>query len=264
MTYPQRSKSKKIFSSKTISAVVFVVVLFLVQYFFSSFLKTSFTYISKPVLYIVDLVESPFSNIGGYFRTKGSLIKENLSLKDSLAELELKEYDYDLLQKENDDLKTQLGRSLPVKKIIANILLKPPQSPYDTFVIDIGSKDGVVLGSKAYISDKIIIGVISEVRNSSSVIELLSTSGKATNATLERTGASYGLVGLGGQNYKLEVPKDTDMAWGDVFVFPGIERSIVGSIYYIDTNSQNAFKTAYIRAPVNTFSYKNVLIDKDI
>ncbi len=71
------------------------------------------------------------------------------------------------------------------------------------------------------------------------------------------------LSGAGGGNITLEVPKDTDVLWGDVFVYPGIAPSVLGSVYYIDNNSQSAFKTVYIRVPGNLFSAQWVFVEKN-
>lgn len=263
MIYPQRSKSKKIYSPKVVFVVSFFVILFLLQYFLGVSIKNIVYFVYKPVFVVKENIAKPFTGIQNFFKTKNSVINENTYLHDELTKLQLKEYDYNLLQKENDDLKNQLGRDDKNIKVIANIVAKPPLSPYDTFLIDVGSKNGVVLNSIVYISDKIVVGVVTEVRKSSSVVGLFSKSGVNTNVVLERTGTSYNIVGQGGQNYKLEVPKDTDLVWGDLFTYPDGQRSIVGMVYYIDTNSQSAFKTAYIRPPVNIFSYKTVLIERE-
>lgn len=262
MNYPLRNKPKKIFSLRVFFACSLFVFLLLMQYFFSGDTKDFFVMVYKPVWAVKEIILRPASGVEGFFSSKIALVNENRVLRDQLTKLQLKEYDYDLLQKENDSLKNQLGRVDKNKKVIANIIAKPPTSPYDTFIIDAGFEEGMVVGSKAYISEKIIAGVVREVGRSSSVVSLFSSSGINTQVTLERTGINYNLVGQGGQNYRLEAPKDTDIVWGDMFTYPDGERSIVGQVYYIDTNSQSAFKTAYIKPPVNIFSYKSVFIEE--
>lgn len=263
MIYPQKSKTNKINSRKTIFVATIFVFLLVLQFFFSVTLKNIFYFVYKPVYIVEENILKPFVGVQNFFKTKNSLINENASLKEELTKLELKVYDYNLLQKENDELKSQLGRDDKSVKILANIVSKPPLSPYDTFVLDVGKRNGISLGNKVYISDKIIVGEITEVRERSSVVGLFSKSDTNTSVVLERTGGQYNLVGQGGQNYKLEVPKDTDLIWGDLFIYPNGQRSIVGIVSYIDTNSQSAFKTAYIRPPVNIFAYKTVLVGEE-
>jgi len=143
------------------------------------------------------------------------------------------------------------------------VLSKPPRSPYDTFVIDIGSEDNVSLGDRVYISDNNIIGLIKNMTPHTSLVELFSNGNLEQEATLSRTGASFVLKGLGGGNLELEVPKDTDVIWGDVFLYPRFSPSMIGSAYYIDTNSQSSFKKIFIRVPGNVFSAKYVFVEKD-
>ncbi|MFZ2522869.1 MAG: rod shape-determining protein MreC [Minisyncoccia bacterium] len=261
MTYHLKSKSKSELTPKIIVAVFLFVFLSLAQYFFSSGLRTFTYYVTKPVWKVSEITQKPFTYLSGYLRAKSDLINENKELKDSLFKLSLKSSDYDLLQKENDSLKSQIGDSNQSKKIVVEIVSKPPQSPYDTFVLDAGIAEGVKQGSKAYISDKMIVGIVKESYLHTSIVELFSTQGIDSTVTMVRTGDSFVITGLGGGNYKLEIPKDADVVWGDTFIYPGTGESAIGSIYYIDTNTQSAFKTAYIRSPVNTFSYKNFLIE---
>lgn len=262
MIYPLKSKPKSKFSIKIVAVIFLFVVLSLTQYFLNSQVKDFFYFVSKPLWYVEEVSTKPFGFITNFFKNKNKLADENIMLKDKLVILELKSYDYDSLQKENDSLKSLLGRSGNAEKIIVTVVSKPPRSPYDTFIIDAGKNDQIKLGAKVYISEKIVIGMVKEVQSNTSIVELFSTQSINTDLINERTGNTFTVVGQGGGNYKLEVPKDADVLWGDNFLYPDSTAGIVGTVYFIDTNSQSAFKTVYIRVPVNVFSYRNLLIDK--
>jgi hypothetical protein len=60
----------------------------------------------------------------------------------------------------------------------------------------------------------------------------------------------------------VEVPKDADILWGDVFEYPNLKTSVVGSVYYVDQSAQSSFKTIYIRVPGNIFQTKWVMVEK--
>lgn len=259
MIYPQRNRNKKV-RNIVYFVVAFFVTLSLIQYFGGSELRGYINTLYKPVWFVGRAVTQPVGMLKNYFSSKNMLVKENATLNEEVTRLRLIAYDYDVLQKENSELKAQLGRGGTSRKILGNILVKPPTSPYDKFILDVGTKNGIEIGDLVYISEKIIAGIITEVRDSSSVVGLFSDSGREVGVVLERTGASFSIVGQGGQNYKLEIPKDTDLEWGDLFTYPDGQRSIVGIVYFIDTNSQSAFKTAHIRPPVNVFSYKTVIV----
>jgi cell shape-determining protein MreC len=229
---------------------------------FPNFTRTTSFTISKPLWLLSDIVAKTSIKIKNYFVFKDSLISENLSLKEEILNSKLKEVDYEILSKEFENLKNQLGRRENTSHIVSRVLSKPPNSPYDTFVIDVGSSDGISLGNKVFISNNIIIGLIKNVTPHTSLVELFSNGDLKQETTLSRTGASFVLKGLGGANLELEVPKDTDIVWGDIFLYPKFSPSIIGSVYYIDTNSQNSFKKIYIRVPGNVFSTKYVFVEK--
>ena len=104
--------------------------------------------------------------------------------------------------------------------------------------------------------------MITSLTQDTGIVSLFSSSGVKQQGILSRTGSSYTLEGNGGANFKLEVPKDTDVLWGDVFLYPGTEQSVVASVYYIDTDSQSSFKTIYLRIPGNVFATRSVFIER--
>ena len=236
--------------------------LFSLAYFFPTGIRGLFYTISRPFWLGETMVTDTAMKVKNFFVFKSVLISQNLSIQDELASLKLKEFDYDTIVKENHDLKNQLGRTVLLSRILSRIISSPPLSPYDTLVLDAGSNEGVTVGSKVYLSDNIIIGAISSVTSNNSVLKLFSTSGEKTTTVLERTGAFFELTGRGGANLELEAPKETDILWGDLFMYPNITPSIVASVYYIDTNSQSSFKKIYLRIPGNVFSAKWVFIEK--
>ncbi len=260
MNYHLRSKPKSENRPKIFLVLAVFVILFLLSYFFGAFFRKIFTNIAKPIWVVGITVEKPFSNITDYFRTRGALISENQNLKDQITALSLKVTDYNTVSTELSDLKNESGRNV-AGRLVTNIISRPPQSPFDTLVIDFGSSDGITVDSKAYLSDTIIVGTVQSVSPRSSIVSLFSTPNKKTDVVLLRTGASYSLEGNGGGNFKLEVPKDTDIVWGDSFMYPGSRTSLVANVYYIDSNSQSSFKTIYLRVPGNVFSSKYLFVE---
>lgn len=261
MNYLLKSKPRYENRGRIISIILVFVFLTAFGYFFPNFLRSISFGIARPLWSIGRTIASPFSNVKGYFSFKNSLVEQNQSLQDQLAALKLKEQDYDLLYQENQNLKIELGRSASGSRILSAVLSKPPLSPYDTFVIDAGTSSGIAIGDKAYIGENIIVGIVTSVTAKTSIVTLFSSSSQKPEAILSRTGTTYALNGKGGGNFQLEVPKDADILWGDSFVFPGLDQSIIANVYYIDQNSQSSFKTVYLRAPVNVFSTKDVFVE---
>ncbi|MFZ2522609.1 MAG: rod shape-determining protein MreC [Minisyncoccia bacterium] len=197
-----------------------------------------------------------------YFVNKSELIEKNDLLQEENDNLKLKLIGYDELVVENHELKGYLDVNLANGKILSVVLSKPPVSPYDTFIIDIGESQSIFIGNKVYASDSVIIGTIKNVTSRTSLVELFTNSGSKNEVILSRTGSSYVLSGHGGGNFVLDVPKDTDIIWGDTFIYPSSDRLVIGTVNYVDTNSQSSFKSIHIKSPINLHSLKRVLVDK--
>ena len=220
--------------------------------------------VARPVWFVREGFLTSVESVKNFFIFKKSLVAQNASLATEVETLQLKENDYDLLKNENQELKNLLGRRSTETQMLARVLSKPPQSPYDTLVLDVGSTDGVVVGDKVYLSGDVILGLVTAVTPHTSLVTLFSSSSQKEELVLERTGASFEVTGAGQANLEVATPKDTDVLWGDSFVYPSLSPAVVGSVYYIDTTSQSSFKTIYIRIPGNVFAAKWVFVEKTI
>ena len=271
MNYLQRNRNKYPNFLKIIFIVTFFILLSVFSFLFPKAMRSVLTTTAIPIWTVRDTIIGGFQNVTGFFSFKSALVSQVSSLQNQITTLELKQTDYDAVVKENQDLKNLYGRSdsnIGMEtasgingRILARVLSAPPQSPYDTFVLDAGSANGLSVSNKVYISDTILIGEIGSVTDKTSIVNLFSKSGMTNSLTLSRTGAVYDVKGLGGANMSVEVPKDADILWGDVFEYPNLKTSVVGSVYYIDQSAQSSFKNIFIRVPGNVFQTKWVMVD---
>jgi cell shape-determining protein MreC len=262
MNYLLKSKPKNKFDPRYYAVIICFVLLLGLGWFFDGSVRTVFYYVSKPVWVVGESVAKPFVKISDFFSYKNNLINEKKQLEEELSVLKMKEVDYDILFAENQNLKNLLSREVSRDRTLARVLSKPPRSPYDTLVIDIGSENGITLGDRVYLSDNIIIGLVKNITPKTSLVELFSSSGQQVEAVSQRTGASFTLVGTGGANMELEVPKDTDIVWGDMFIYPAISPYVMAQVNYIDDSSQSSFKTIYLKTLGNVFEAKWVFVDQ--
>lgn len=239
----------------------FFFILIIIGFVFPTFTRRFFYSISVPLWKSENFIAKPFVGIKFYFVTKNYLINKNLALVEENNRLELSQIDHEILLKENQELKEQIGRTSGKNLVFAKVLSKPPRSPYDTFVIDIGSNEGIVPGSRVYLSSNVIIGLVTSVTPGTSLVKMFSTGDNKQESINSRTGASYVLTGKGGANFQVEVPKEADILWGDAFLYPSLGVSVLGTVYYIDSNSQSSFKTLYLRIPGNVFQTQSVFVD---
>jgi cell shape-determining protein MreC len=257
-----KSKPRGVNKLKIIAVVSLLCLLLFVSYFFRNGMRNFAYTVSRPVWSSSGFVTSGLKSFGSYFVTKNSLSKNNMALQDQIASLELKLVDYDAVQKQNEELKILINRPGTKDKVFSRVISKPPFSPYDTIVIDVGSTDGFVPGDRVYTSANVIIGSITEATSHTSLVTLYSSGGQKQEVVNMRTGATFELSGMGDANFRVEVPKDADIVWGDVFEKPSLNSAVVGSVYYIDTNSQSSFKNIYVRVPGNVYETKWVYVEK--
>lgn len=260
MNFPLKSKPKRSYDPKILIILGVFFFFLLLTYFFPAFFKSTTQIAMKPLWFFKEKTGSTFSFVTDFISFKSSLIKENEILKDELGRLRLNKIDYDILFKENEELKVMLGMKKSEMRIISNVLSKPPQSPFDTLIINSGTNSGVEIGNKVYVSDSIIIGQVSDVSDETSTVKLFSTGGEKNEVILSRTGESFVITGAGGENYTVEVPKDTDIVWGDSLVYPGNSDYILATVYFVDSSSQSSFKTVHLRVPNGVYQVKRVFV----
>lgn len=260
MNFLLKSKPKRTYDVKILIILGVFGFFLLLSYLFPVFFKSTAQVAMKPLWYFKEKTGTTFSFATDFISFKSSLIKENEILKDEVGRLRLNRIDYDLLFKENEELKAMLGMKKSEMKLVTNVLSKPPQSPFDTLVLSSGKDSGIEVGDKVYISDSIIVGEISDVYDQTSIAKLYSTGGLKTEVIVSRTGESFVITGAGGENFTLEVPKDTDILWGDTFIYPGNDDYILATVYYVDTNSQSSFKTINMRIAGGMNKLKRVFV----
>jgi cell shape-determining protein MreC len=165
--------------------------------------------------------------------------------------------DRDALYADNVQLKQLLGRSAGTHTTLGAILQRPPGIPYDTFIIDIGTQNGVAPGDLVFAGGTSVIGTVSEAYNTTSRITLLSSPGEQYNALL-RGSVPLSLSGQGAGSMSGEVPAGISVAVGDPVVFPGVLMQFAGSVSRVTQEAGSSFITLYVQLPVDLFSLQYV------
>lgn len=262
-------KSKPKSSSKRV--ILFTIFgcmgVFSVQYFFPNMLTTTVMVVAKPLWSLRDGTSDSIFNFFGYFERVGSIQRENEALRDQLYALKIRESEFNQMKVEYEDLKALMNMASTShtskrggSTITARVLSKPPFTPYDTFVVDSGSDDGVLMGDLVYANDALVIGRVTKVTSSTSYVTLFSSGNQTQEFLVSRTGVSVAVSGMGGGNFALYIPKDFDIVVGDTLREPSYDVGVVATVYAIDETSQNSFKRVYARVPKAIFQSKFVII----
>ena len=192
-----------------------------------------------------------FGGIASTLRFKSSLVNENAALKTQLSELGARLAERDMLAQENQDLKAALGREGSNKFTLAAVLAKPPESIYDTLVIDGGGSVGFAVGQTVYANGATPVGVIDQVLPSSAIVRLYTSSGEKTDARLSPSNVDVTLVGYGGGTYSVQVPHDLAVPEGSVAVTKELDPSIIGILDKSIADPRDSYQTLLFSSPVN-------------
>ncbi|MGH7141037.1 MAG: rod shape-determining protein MreC [Minisyncoccia bacterium] len=193
------------------------------------------------------------------FESNEQLAAENATLQSQVATLKAEAADRTLLADENAQLQSEFGETPASQKIIlANILARPPELPYDELIVDTGGSASIATGDAAGFGNTLIGKVIS-VGPTSARIELFSAAGVSTNALLDAT-TPITLSGQGGGMLTAQVPSGTAVTAGDAVSLPSAPLYSIALVQHIDAKEGSSFKELNLSLPVDIFSLPNVEI----
>ncbi len=251
---------------KKFSLFLFLIILFLTLFYFRLGILGGLSYASgvifRPVLVLDNAVHGNFRNLGSYFLLKSSLNQENENLKLELLANKIKMANYDSVLGENILLKEMLGRIGGTRNLVLSAILgKPNQSLHDTLIIDAGAKVGIAEGDSVFAFGDVPLGRVVEVGLNSSKVILFSNSGEKTQVVLSDKNIFMEVVGRGGGNFEMILPRDLSVFKGDTVILPGILPRVLGVVETIISDPRDPIQKALLVAPVNIQEIKFVEVE---
>ncbi|MFA6257759.1 MAG: rod shape-determining protein MreC [Candidatus Paceibacterota bacterium] len=254
----QRNKIFKI----TLGIVVLIILFYFKSGVFDGLSSVSQVFF-HPVLVVGQNVGEKFGSLGAYFISKNSLFLENQNLKDQIRDSAADRANYLSVVDENNKLKEILGRKNENKKmILAAILAKPNQSVYDTLIIDAGTAQGIKVGGMVFAFGNVPIGRVDLVYESSSNVVLFSNAGEKTQVVVTGKDSFLEIVGRGGGNFEMILPRDFILQKGDQVVLPGINPYVLAIVETIISDPRDPFTKVLLVSPVNIQELKFVEVDE--
>jgi cell shape-determining protein MreC len=165
----------------------------------------------------------------------------------------------ELLTEENQALKESLGHTFSSSTKLVNILSSLYSSPYDTFIIDEGSDEGLSVGDHIVSTDGIALGEIIEVYPKISKILLYSAPGNQMEVFLDNL-TRVKIQGEGNQNFFAELPRGIDITASSTFALVGDGNFILARILNVKNNQGDAFQKIFARSPINIHTLKFVYV----
>jgi rod shape-determining protein MreC len=226
-------------------------------------IRNNINWLLRPLEYVMMLPRNVYEASSEYFTTRGSLDKENQTMKVRQVELSLLANQSELLLVENQNLRQlmDLQQQTPFKTLPVEILFNPPNPISQRIVVNRGSNDGLKLGNPIA-NDSGILGQVVRIYDRSAEVSLLEDRDFAVPVQVARNGLRAAVFGTGRGN-PLELrylPVASDLEVGDVLITSGIDGvyppgfavAVISRIERnADKNSSNVFCVPV--APVNRY-----------
>ena len=209
-----------------------------------------------------DTTQRELNDFYSLLRSKKSLVLENNKLKQNLLSVEHQGISLEAVRAENSELKQMLGRDIDVNTILGSVLSRPNTSPYDTLIIDIGSKDGLHVGDQVVALGDFVVGFVSKVFTNTAQVTFYSSPGIKTNVLIGKNNIPASAEGRGANNFIVRLPRDIEVEKDDIVTLSHFDTQIFGVVEEIFRTSTDAFQIVLFNNPVNVFNTKWVQIIK--
>ncbi len=209
-----------------------------------------FWQVFTPVFRVADAATQESHAFLSSFGNTATLTAENERLREENIALTNK--NQALSQKVNDTATLPPG-------ILAGVVARPPESPYDTLVLASGTNEGVAVGTEAFGAGDVPLGVVSSVLASFSRVTLFSapnfvTSGWVGDTNTVRAIVPLTISGAGAGAMNAVAPRSAGIAVGDIVFVPGPGMLPVGKVMRIDSDPTAPGVTLRIQSILNLFS----------
>jgi cell shape-determining protein MreC len=198
----------------------------------------------------------------GFFSSRRTLSEDNRSLRERVAELEVRAAGYLVLKDENESLRALVRLEETGKGITAPVISSIRSSPYGTFSIGAGTEDGISEGSLVVTGDGtaggFVVGRVSTAaKKTALVLELFAPN---TSIPVVVRGASTSAVGRGGGNARAGIPRGLAVAPGDPVTSRAFGGRAVGVVGAVHSDPSSATAEVYIGLPVNLSELQFVFV----
>jgi rod shape-determining protein MreC len=205
-----------------------------------------------------------YTAVGG-FKTQTQLLAENESLRRELADLRASyaSSTLSLLQSDNAELLRAMGRATTTPRhfVLGAVLARPSFVPYDGFIIDVGTDNGLSTTSQVYSVDKVLIGRIQELHGSTAKVLLYSSPRETYSVIIGPKRIPATAVGQGGGQYRASVPHGSGAQVGDFVSDSTLDGRPFGVVASVVTDPSDPFDTVLFAPPVNIYQTRFVLVD---
>ncbi len=218
--YAKKSKSKKSYIKWTL-IILLLVFWPQIKVFVSPFIK--------------DITSKYFIKTNtGIWHDLNLYIQDRNNLKDNIKKLNIDNIDLEnkitIIEHQLDEfkLKQTENENGSIDSVIAYSLGNKDSLIYDSFVVNVGYRNGVKEGAIVYTRGRQPVGTISEIHNNNSTVKLLSSEGNEVTGILDSGHEKINMIGNGGGEYIAKVKNNL------IVSKPNYEITLGSKVYYGD------------------------------
>lgn len=209
--------------------------------------------VSGVVLFPIIQVERWFAEsnqvLPALWRDKIAMQNQINTLKQELVLSGKKSLTQQQLAEENNRLRLLLGAENELR-LLAAVVGKPGNLPYDLIQIDRGTQTGVLAGAPVFVGRDTVIGVVSAVQSNTSFVTLFTTPNFRASVYLSGANVTAELEGLGGGVARVKVPQGILLRTGDLVHLPGVQPGVYGRIAWVESEPTQPEQFGYITPEV--------------
>ncbi len=197
----------------------------------------------------------------------GTIRDERTKLQQQVVDLQKQVINDETLQRENDDLRKELGVTGTTKdtpKVFARIVVQG-DNPLDyTLTIDAGRAQGIQVGQPA-VAQGSLIGLVIEVREQTAVVRAITSLQSRVQAWLTSNQEKGFLVGTGNGVELQYISQGLDVPNGTVVETSGLggtlpQGILIGSVDSLTSAKSEATQTFKVQLPADPLSVQSLFI----
>lgn len=237
-----------------------------------SFMGRLSHFIGIPIWSISNSIRDSEEYLTELAKPKSVIVSDLLTLRGKMKGYENEQAIIEALKIENRNIKAELNRKTNESTVLARVLSRPPFQIYDTLIIDVGSRDGMTVGSLAFASNNYMLGIITRVYENTSVVTL-SSSPKETHQVMiagynnednSSSSMEHNIVftGIGGGGFHAQIPKHLNITKNTPMVLSSIETEVIGVITGENIGETGSLKDVYGSIPfsINSIDWVSIQI----
>jgi cell shape-determining protein MreC len=224
------------------------------------------------VRFVAGIVLYPVIQVENWFAESNQILpalwRDKIVMQDQIDQLEQDlalsgklDLTKQRLSDENNRLRSLLGATSS-PRILAAVVGKPNELPYDLIQIDQGSQAGIESGSPVYIGVDTVIGIVSAVQRKSAFVTLFTTPDFFATVYLSGANVTALLEGLGGGVARVRVPQGISMRVGDLVHVPSVQPGVYGTIAWVESEPTQPEQFGYITPEIPIGSLFQVAVAK--